>query len=125
VCCENQCQNKCHLKPAQQITDINQRRNGNAQTDCPADDRPFGIAVGQKSGGGKKQNEWQQDTGVDQGRERYLGGSIVTFENGILDNDLMAKIDDGIGQNNQNIGNESPPVVSDSVCVGAAKEPDY
>jgi len=67
----------------------------------------LGEAVGEVARGGEQQDEGQQDQGVDDGGEQDLGIAVVGLEQGVLDDDLVAQVDEGIEEHHADEGQEA------------------
>ena len=81
----------------------------------------LGEFVGQESCRGEQQDERQQYQAVDDRREYHLFLAVVTFENGILDNDLMPQVDKGIEEYHGDIGEKAFLLEAHVVLRGSAK----
>ena len=67
----------------------------------------FGKLVRQESRGRKQQDERQQDQAVYYGGEHHLLLPVVALENGVLDDDLVAQVDEGVEEHHGDVGDEA------------------
>jgi hypothetical protein len=63
--------------------------------------------VGQETRGREQEHEGQQDQGIDDGREQNLGAALVGLEQGVLDDDLVPKVHEGIEEDHQDEGQKA------------------
>ena len=94
-------------EPAQVVTEGDGQGDGHRRPGRQAHDPGFGEAVGQVARGGEQQDEGQQDQGVDDGGEQDLGIAVIGLEQGVLDDDLVAQVDEGIEKHHADEGQEA------------------
>ena len=57
-------------------------------------------SISNKTGRAEQQNKRQQNQAVDDGGQDHLSITIINFENGILDGDLVAQVNKGVKEDN-------------------------
>ncbi len=78
--------------------------NGHRRPTAKAQYPDLGEAIGHMAGRTEQQDEGQQHHAVDQGGQHHLGGTVIDLEHGVLDDDLVAKIDEGVEKDGDQVG---------------------
>jgi len=94
-------------EPAVGVAHGNQRGEQNGRRGRQFHHLRFGVTVRQIARTGEEKHEGQQDQPVQDGGEGDLGGAVEHPEHGVLDDDLVAEVDEGVEEHHRDKRSEA------------------